>query len=343
MARIGIKEITAMVEEIFAREGVERATAKAITEVLIDTEMKGIFTHGLLRVPKYVACLRSGGVKPQGEIDIISDSPSLALVSGRGGLGIAIARNAMELAISKAKATGVGAVSVRGSHHLGATGYYANMCAERGMIGISMSNGNPLVAATGSCEKSIGNNPFAYAVPAGKHGTVLYDIAMSCGSDMKIIAMYKNGEKVPEGWMIDKDGNPSTNPGDYLEGGTLLPFGGYKGYGLAMMVELLAASLSGANCLGDAKAWNVVPGKDGGSIGHLFMAIDVSKITDTADFIRRNERIIDGIAASKLAVGADKIYYPGEKEKISKEACLKIGTIDVNDETLAAINNLYNE
>lgn len=342
MARVSLREITEKVEKIFVREGVDAKTAQTVAEVLADTQAKGIVTHGFVRVPLYVTCLRSGGVKPTGDIEIISDAPTMATVSGRGGLGIAIAKASMELAISKAEQYGVGIVAVRGSHHLGATGYYADMCAKRGMIGMSMSSGNPMIAAPGSCKPSIGNNPFSYAVPAGKHGSVLYDIAMSGGSDMKIIAMKKTGERVPDGWMIDKNGRPTNDPNEYGNGAVLIPFGGYKGYGLAMMVELLCA-ISGANTLRGIKAWNKEPSEEGGNVGHFFMALDISKMTDRDEYISRVEGILDELAESKLAEGADKIYYPGEKEKISLAACQKSGTVEVNDDTLAAIDNLLNE
>lgn len=340
MSRVSIEEIKSKVYNIFVKEGADEKTAAAVTEVIADTQMKGIITHGFVRVAKYVECLRSGGVKPTGDITVITDTPSMALATGNAGLGIAIARNAMELAISKAEATGVGIVFVRGSHHLGATGYYANMCAERGMIGLAMSNGDPLVAATGSRVKSIGNNPFAYAFPAGKHGSVIYDVAISCGSDMKVIAMEKNGEKAPDGWLIDKNGNPTNNPADYLNGGVLLPFGGYKGYGLAVMVELFGAAVAGANMLGNVSAWNKTPSEEGGNLGQFFMAIDPSKVTDRDAMIARAEDMIDKLLSSERAEGVDKIYYPGEKEKISKERCLALGTVEVADEVLAKIDEL---
>ena len=343
MAIVKISEITEKVKNIFMHEGVDEKTASTVAEVLADTQIKGILTHGFMRVPLYIECIRSGGVLPTGDIEIISDSPTMAIVSGKGGLGIAVAKEAMELAISKAEATGVGIVSVYGSHHLGATGYYANMCAERGMIGISMSNGNRMVAATGSCSPTIGNNPFSYAVPAGKHGTVLYDIAMSVGSDMKILAMLKNGERIPDGWFVDKLGRPSNNGEDFRNGGVLLPFGGYKGYGLAIMVEMLAGVLPGAANPATVKAWNKVPQENGGNVGHFFMALDISKITDRDAFISRAEALIDELATAKLAEGADKIYYPGEKEKISKDACLAKGEVEVSDAILEAIEKLAAE
>ena len=343
MATVSLSEITKKVKRIFIREGVDESTADTLASVLADTEIKGIVTHGFVRVPLYVNCIRSGGVKPTGELEVINDTPTMALVSGKGGLGIAIAKKATELAISKAEKTGVGIVSVRGSHHLGATGHYANMCAERGMIGICMSNGNPMIAPTGGRARTIGNNPFAYAVPAGKHGTVLYDIAMSMGSDMKIIAMKKNGERLPDGWIIDKTGRPSNDPSDYTSGGVLLPFGGHKGYGLAVMVELLAAALPGAGVLSQAKAWNKEPAEEGGNVGHFIMAIDPSKLTDRDEFISRVEGAIDEIISSPRAEGADRIYYPGEKEKISKAAHLASDSVELPDDVIEAINALADE
>ena len=340
--KVKINEIKEKVQLIFEREGVPAEDAKTITEVLTDAEMKGIKTHGYVRVKKYVGCIRAGGIKPSCDISVITDTPSWALVDGNGGLGIGISVKATELAIEKAKKTGVGIVNVCGSHHLGPAGYYAAMCADEGMLGMAMSNGDVLVAATGSSEKTIGNNPFAYAVPAGKYDKILYDVAMSVGSDMKIIQMQNEGKSVPDGWMIDKDGRPSNNPADYLAGGTLLPFGGYKGYGLALMVEAFAATLSGAAMTRDVHAWNSTPGTCG-NVGHFFMALDVSKIGSTEEYVKRIEGMIDEISSSKLAVGADKIYYPGEKEQIAKAKCISEGEVEVNDATLADIEALVNE
>ena len=340
MAIVDLREITEKVAGIFMREGVDKETAELTASVLADTEIKGIKTHGFLRVPMYVQCLSSGGIKPNGNIDILAETPTMARVSGHGGMGIPIAVNATKLAIKKAKETGVGIVTVCGSHHLGATGYYADMCAKEGMIGICMSNGNAMIAPTGGAAPAIGNNPFSYAVPAGKYGTVLYDIAMSMGSDMKILAMCKNGERVPDGWFIDKNGYPSNDPEAFRDKGVLLPFGGYKGYGLAIMVEMLAATLSGAAMTKAASAWNKIPSEEGGNVGHFIMAIDISKITDPEEFTARAEELIKSLSETRLAPGADKIYYPGEKEKINKETSLASGKVEVNDEVLAKIEAL---
>ncbi len=342
MSLVKIEKIKGNVKCIFEKAGVSASDAEMICEVLLDAEMKGIKTHGFVRVKKYIGCLESGGIKPSADIEIIVDTPSWALVDGKGGLGIGISCNATELAIEKARKTGVGIVNVRGSHHLGPAGYYAAKCADAGMLGMAMSNGDVLVAATGSCEKTIGNNPFAYAVPAGKYDKILYDVAMSVGSDMKIIQMQNEGKSVPDGWMIDKNGVMSNNPKDYLDGGTLLPFGGYKGYGLALMVESFAAALSGAAMTRNVHAWNSNPDSSG-NVGHFFMALDISKIGSVEEYTQKIEAMIDEISSSKLATGADKIYYPGEKEQIARAACLKSGLVEVDDAVLSDIDALISK
>lgn len=341
MAKVKISEITEKVKKIFMNEGVDEATADIVTASLVESDMKGVWTHGTLRVPLYVTCLRSGGIRPTGNIEIISDSPTMARVNGKGGLGIAIAHNATKLAIEKAKATGVGIVSIMGSHHFGAAGTFASMCADEGMIGLSMSNTGAMIAPTGACVKGIGNNPFSYAVPAGKYGTVLYDIAISMGSDMKIIAMQKTGEKLPDGWLIDREGKPTNDPNEYRNGAVLAPFGGYKGYGLALMVEFFAAVLSGGGMTFDSVAWNKDSSKeDGGNVGQFVMAIDISRLMDKDEFISRAEDLIDRMKSCEKAVGVDEIYYPGEKEKLAKEAALASGYVEIKDDTLAAIDEL---
>ena len=158
---------------------------------------------------------------------------------------------------------------------------------------------------------------------------------MSVGSDMKIIQMQNEGKPVPDGWMIDKDGVPSNTASDYLAGGTLLPFGGYKGYGLALMVETFAATLSGAAMTKDVHAWNSNPEKCGNT-GHLFIAVDIEKLMDKNTFNERMESMLDGIKSTPLADGATKIYYPGEIEKDKMAACLEAGVVDVDDDTMAA-------
>lgn len=337
--RVLVEDIKKRSVAVFEKAGLNTEDAKIITEVLIETEMRGVFTHGFMRLERYVNCIKAGGIKTDGNYKIVTDSPSWASVDGCDNLGIVISYKAMKLAIEKAKATGVGIVNVRGSHHFGAAGYYTSMCADNNMVGMAMSNGDVLIAATGSAERTIGNNPFSYAFPADKYGKVVYDIAMSYTSDRKVVQMDKEGKKLPDGWIIDKDGNPTNDPSEYEKGGTLLPFGGYKGYGMAMMVETLAATLSGAAMTKNVHAWNETP-EEGGNVGHFFMALDIEKMGDAASYKKRVDDMIDEIKESKKAPGVEKIFYPGEIEMGKLEKCISEGFVEIAEETMESVERV---
>ncbi|MDO5477572.1 MAG: Ldh family oxidoreductase [Clostridia bacterium] len=337
--RVLVEDIKKRSVAVFEKAGLNTEDAKIITEVLLETEMRGVFTHGFMRLERYVNCIKAGGIKTDGNYKIVTDSPSWASVDGCDNLGIVISYKAMKLAIEKAKATGVGIVNVRGSHHFGAAGYYTSMCADNNMVGMAMSNGDVLIAATGSAERTIGNNPFSYAFPADKYGKVVYDIAMSYTSDRKVVQMDKEGKKLPDGWIIDKDGNPTNDPSEYEKGGTLLPFGGYKGYGMAMMVETLAATLSGAAMTKNVHAWNENP-EEGGNVGHFFMALDIEKMGDAASYKKRVDDMIDEIKESKKAPGVEKIFYPGEIEMGKLEKCISEGFVEIAEETMESVERV---
>ena len=298
--------------------------------------MRGVFTHGFIRLSRYINCILSNGIKNNGEYKTLIDTPSWALLDGQDNLGIVLSYKATQLAIKKAKETGIGAVNVRRSHHFGAAGYYTSMCANSGMVGFAMSNGDVLLAATGAKNRSIGNNPFSYAFPADKYGKIVYDIAMSHTSDQKVIKMAKDNLPLPEGWIIDKDGKPTTNAKDYELGGTLLPFGGYKGYGMAMMVETLTSIMSGSAMTKNVHAWNTNP-NEGGNTGHFFMALDLSKMGNLAEFKKKADDLIDEIKSSPKADGVDKIYFPGEIESEKMAKCIKNGYFDIADTTIESI------
>ncbi len=339
MSLVKIEENKERLIKIFTHLGVSQTDAIMIADVLTDAETRGIKSHGYRRVSKYVDCINSGGILANPDFKVLVDTPSMALVDGCGGLGIPVAVKCAQMAIDKAKETGVGIVSVKGSHHLGPAGYYANMCAKENMLGMSMSNGDVLLAATGSRERTIGNNPFAYAVPAGKYGFISYDVAISLGSDAKVIQAAKENRLLPDGWLIDRNGRPTNDPNEYINGSPLLPFGSYKGYGLALMVETFAAALSGSAMTQNVHAWNTKKGECG-DVGHFFMAIDIAKICDPAEYIARVENMIEEIASSEKCEGVDKIFYPGEIEKTAQAKCYESGLVEVDDGVLAEIEKI---
>lgn len=334
--KVSIKKIKTISKMLFQKAGLSEEDSSIITDVLTETEMRGVFTHGFIRLERYINCILSKGIHIDGKYEVLVDSPSWALLDGKDNLGIVLSYKAMNFAIDKAKKTGVGIVNIRHSHHFGAAGYYTSMCADNGMVGMAMSNGDVLLAATGAKNRSIGNNPFSYAFPAGKYGKLVYDIAMSHTSDQKVIKMAKENVPLPEGWIIDKDGRPTTDAKKYEEGGTLLPFGGYKGYGLALVVESLAAVLSGAAITQRVHAWNTDP-EQGGNTGHFFLALDISKLGDPNEYRHRMDCLIDEIKNSPKAEGVSEIYFPGEIEANKKATCIKRGWLDIADSTVDSI------
>ena len=294
--------------------GASKEEAETVAEVLLNADKRGVHSHGLVRTEGYVKCLKSGGVKGGAKHTVVSDGPSYALIDAGGSLGIPVSVEATKLAIRKAKENGIGLVNVRGSHHHGACGYYSIMMANEGLIGLAMSTGDIIMAAAGTAEDSIGNNPFSYAVPAGRYGNICYDIAMSTVAMGKVAMAADEGRSIPLGWMLDKDGNPTTDPNSYKTGGTMVPFGGYKGSGLAMMVESLAGILSGAALLKDIHAWNTNP-QGNGNVGHCFLAINPAMVNPGFDVAKRAEEMIDQIKGHRKAPGVEKIYFPGEIEQ----------------------------
>ena len=298
---------------IFDTLHVSREDGKMIADTLIQAELWGVTSHGVLRVEHYVRCLQSGGILPHAEFTVEQQFGSWVRASANGGLGIPASCKATELVIQLAKEHGIGIVNLKESHHNGAEGVYANAIAKEGMIGIVMSTGNPIMAITGSCEATIGNNPFAYAVPAGKYNTLMMDVAMSAVADGKVQVAKATGKLLDPGCILDKDGKPSVVPEDYLNGGVLLPFGAHKGYGLSVMVECMAGILSGAALTHNIDSWNKIPGYCGNT-GHIFMAMDISKMMPVADYEKSVETMIEQFKSAKKAEGIEEIFFPGELE-----------------------------
>ena len=310
---ISRQELENKLFRIFDVLRVNRNDAKLIADTLIQAEQWGVTSHGVLRVEHYVRCLHSGGILPETGLTIEQQCGGWVRASAGGGLGIPASCKATDLVIELAKEHGIGIVNLKESHHNGAEGVYAHKIAKAGMIGMVMSTGNPIMAITGSAEATIGNNPFAYAVPAGKYDTLMMDVAMSAVADGKVQVAKATGKLLDPGCILDKDGNPSVIPDDYLNGGVLLPFGAHKGYGLSVMVECMAGILSGAALTHDINSWNKTPGHCGNT-GHIFIAMDIAKMMEVSDYEKSVETMIEQFKSAKKAEGVQEIFYPGELE-----------------------------
>ena len=317
---------------------VSEADARTTAEVLVNADMRGVHSHGVIRMIGYVECLLSGGVRCNAVPKIITEGPSNALIDADQGLGIPASVYATEIARKKALESGVAVVNVFNSHHHGACGYYSQSLTESGLIAMAMSTGDVIMAASGSASRAIGNNPFSYAVPAGKYRAVCYDVAMSMVAAGKISIAADENKSIPLGWLLDPEGNPTTEPKDYDRGGALVAFGGHKGFGLSVMVETMAGLLSGGAMLSDIHAWNKNP-EQSGNVGHLIIAMDPKKLNPGVDMPARTEAMIEELASARKAPGVERILYPGQLEH-EREAIAKESGVNLPQATLDAMQKV---
>jgi ureidoglycolate dehydrogenase (NAD+) len=322
--RIRIDDLQDFCVAAAVKSGMRPDDARVTARVLVTTDSWGVSTHGTKHLRLYLARIRGGGIDAQAVPAVVGQGPGWAMIDARKAMAMVSSCRAMELAIEKARASGIGYVGVKRSTHFGAAGFYANMAAEKGLIGIAMSNVDANMTVPGARGGVMGNNPFAYAVPVGDGHPIFLDIALSAVAAGKILAAKERGESIPDTWMVDENGLPTTDPADYLRLGKLLPMAGHKGYGLAVMVEVLAAVLTGASLTRDVKSW-VVDVDQVTDEGHAFIAIDVGAMMPPDLFTRRVQALIRGIKDSPKAKGSERIYLPGEKEWENREEAVRSG------------------
>ena len=312
----------------FVKVGLAPETAQLVADTLIAAELRGVTSHGLVRLPVYLGNLQSGQVDPQAQPVLVADAPAVALVDGRRAMGQVASKFAMDLAIARAREYGIGAVAVRNSNHFGAGAYWAMLALPHRMIGAALTNGAVAMAPTGGVTPVLGNNPIAVASPAGSELPIVLDMAqtMVARGWIKLAAM--RGQSLPDGWAQDADGRPTNDPAAALDG-SLLPIGGYKGYGLSVVVELLSAALSGA-AMGPAlenmgftagaheETRYPVHDAGGSGTGHFFAAIDIGRFMPLDQYTARVDALVQTMKASRLAAGVESILLPGEREFLTE-------------------------
>ncbi|MGI6037329.1 MAG: Ldh family oxidoreductase [Limnochordia bacterium] len=301
--------------QILIQVGMPEEDATLVAESLVEADQRGVSSHGIIRLPFYVRKLRAGGTKARPNISIVREGISSGLVDGDSGMGQVVATYAMDLAIKKAKETGVACIGVRNSEHFGAAARYAMMAARQDMIGITWSNGPPVMAPWGGKAAAMGNQPLAIAVPA-KGKPIVLDMAMSVVAGGKVRMAAKKGEKIPNSWIVNKEGRFSENPNDLPEG-ALLPIG-YKGYGLAVMGEVLTGVLTGAGILSEVLNWLFNP-TEATRTGHMMMAIDIAAYLSVDEFKMRLEQMSAELRNTPKAEGFDRILLPGDLENEREE------------------------
>lgn len=307
------KKIRNFCRNIFKKSGLSSEDAFIAADSLVFANLRGIDSHGIIRLPFYVQRLIEGGTKVKPKIKKIKGRAALTLLDGDNGMGQIIGMYATKLAIEKANKVGISFVGVRNSSHYGAASYYSIKVAESNMIGISMSNSTPVMAAWGGSKRIIGNNPLSIACPYQEGKPIVLDISMSKVAGGKVRLAAKNIQKIPKDWIIDQKGRKTENPNDFPGGGALLPFGEHKGYGLAVIIEILTGVLTDAGMLRQIPLWikNMV---DPLNVGHCFIAIDIEAFMDLTNFKERLDWLVQELKSSPLAEGSKGVFMPGEME-----------------------------
>lgn len=311
-AVVAEERLLALATAALERGGMRAGEAALAARVLVLADLMGLRTHGISRVAQYLGRVTLGGIDPVADVQVARVAPALAMVDGRNGIGPLVGMRGLEAALDGAREAGIGAAFVRGSNHFGPIAPYALIAAGQGFATIIASNATTTIAPWGGRDTRLGNNPLGIGVPSPGGDPVILDMALSVAARAKIRELAARGEPLPEGWAADAAGQPTTDAAAALKG-FLLPVGGHKGYGLAIMVDLLAGLLSGAAYLTHVRAWDKDPGV-AQDLGHVFIAIDTARL-GTTDWLRA--RMADFAAIVHDTPAADParpVLLPGERE-----------------------------
>lgn len=301
---------------ILSAAGLPESDANVVAASLVDANLRGIDSHGVARIPIYVERLRLGIVKPRPEIRVVSESGGTLIVDGGNGMGAVVTSRAMEIALSRLENQRSVSVAIRNNNHYASGAYYTVPAVARGAATFLYSNAPATMSPWGGSRRYLGTNPYTFAIPAGRYGSLVLDMATSVVARGKIILAAQRGESIPEGWAVDAEGRPTTDPHAALAG-SVMPFGGPKGYGIATMVEVMAGVLTGANIgadVGDLYENLQHPQ----NVGTFLQVLDISAFLPYEQFVARMEGFIDAVKAT--GTGGREVLFPGELEARSAEA-----------------------
>ena len=339
-------------QSVFEKIGLTENESRQAADILMRAELRNISTHGLMRLPEYINLWKNKRITINPDYRIVHETPSTALVDGGKGFGLVTAPKAMQLAIKKAKTAGTGWVAVRNSYHYGIAGYYAMMALEHDMIGISMTNANPLVAPTFGLHGMLGTNPIAMAIPTLKQPPFVADFATAPIARGKLDILEEKGLNAPAGLLQDESGNPTVQSGILKENGALRTLGGnpeqggHKGFCLTAMVDILSAVLPGANfgptvvpTLGYVKDKT---GDTDKGIGHFFGAMRIDAFQTAQEFKNYMDKWIGTFRKAETIPGHEKVVIPGDPERRAEEENRKNG-IKVSPQTLQKLKQISKE
>jgi LDH2 family malate/lactate/ureidoglycolate dehydrogenase len=338
--RLSDKQWQELCERIFVSWGTPADIAQCVARSLVSSDLAGVSSHGVMRVPSYHRFLSAGWLDPAARPEVVREGPASALVESHWGFGQVAFWRAVELAVEKSRECGIAGIGVTHSGHAGRLGEYVEYAAQNGIIAIVMvSNGRPggPLAPHGGTQRVLGTNPIAAGAPAGEHPPFVMDFATSAVAAGKLELM--RGKAIPEGWVLNAAGDPAHTADEYFAGGALLPFGGHKGYGLAMLVELLSGGLTGAG-ITERPGETTTQGA-GGNPGFV-IALDIAQYTDPAEYARSVDAFFARLHGLTPAPGCDGVLIPGELEE-RERARRRAEGIEVSDVVWNSIRAVADE
>jgi LDH2 family malate/lactate/ureidoglycolate dehydrogenase len=317
MPTIDHRRLRRVTQAIIEAAGTPPTAAQAVCESLVEANLRGHDSHGVIRLPQYIDLVRYGSVHPQDAPQLIAQQGATAQVDGAFGWGQPAARFATQTAIALAAENGIGAVTIVNCNHIGRVGEYVEMIANAGMIGIALCNAGPAVAPYGGYQRVMGTNPFAWAAPCGPgQAPFVLDFATSGVAEGKLRVARSKGALIPQGLVVDSAGQPSHDPADFYAGGALQTFGLHKGSGMSVMIELIARGLCGA----DPTQSHPI-----GQNGPLFLALSIPFLAPEAQFLGAAERLRAQISGSAPITGFDEVLLPGDPEQRTRQRRLEEG------------------
>ncbi len=324
--RIWFEDLRAFCQEAYRRAGVPEDEAYIVADLLATSDLRGVETHGVTRLPIYIQRLHKGYVRSKCRLTFLKEKGPMVYAEANGSMGHVVAHKAMHKAIEKAEEYGIGWISVKDSGHFGVAGLFSMMALEKDFIGYVVSNSAPMMAPYGGRDRIIGNNPLSYAFPAKTCPPLVVDFSCSVVSSGKLILCRKKGERIPLGWAFDKDGLPTEDPYEgYEGGGSLAPMGRHKGSGLALAHEILTAVLTGGKWTPNIKSLYEEDKTGIQGTCHSFMALDPDCFIGREKFKQNMDHYIKSVKESGKAKNVDEILMPGEPEFRTESRRLKEG------------------
>ena len=309
--RYRAEDLRGFCSSVLEKLGVPRKDAEEVTDCLLQADLRGVDSHGVIRLPVYASRIRKGVVNPRPTPRIVSSHAAAALLDGDNGLGPVVGSRAMEDALDLAATFGIGFVGVRHTNHFGIAAFYVQKAIRRNFIGLAASNAPPHMAPFGGRSRFLGTNPFAVGIPAGKRLPLLFDASTSVVARGKIIVAAQEGKPIPAGWAIDPEGNPSTDAVTALAG-AVLPFGGPKGSAISFIIDILCGVLTGSSFALHLNALEDLGTEQ--NLGHVFVALKTDLFMPAEEFAARMDAILGMLSASPPAPGTERVLSAGELE-----------------------------